>query len=266
MLGYFLKRALKRFTVAVLLIWAATLAAAIANADTTAPLKPTPPPNKAKSFAVPQPVRAEHGGPVTINGQETIYDSKTDTFVVKGDAVMSQGGSVLKADEIDIMRRDRTATAIGHVHLIDPEVEMWATKATIDITNETMVLYNAKVLAKKDIYHLEGKQITKLEGPNYEVQDGFFTTCGCEKGTPDWSINAKQMTVNMGHTGHAQDATFNVAGYPVMRTPYLIFPADSDRHSGLLTGRIWRVEPARRSIFAAVLPRYQQKLRRDDRA
>ena len=114
---------------------------------------------------------------------------------------MSQGGSVLKADEIDIMRRDRTATAIGHVHLIDPEVEMWATKATIDITNETMVLYNAKVLAKKDIYHLEGKQITKLEGPNYVVKDGFFTTCGCEKGTPDWSINAKQMTVNMGHTG-----------------------------------------------------------------
>ena len=113
MLGYFLKRALKRFTVAVLLIWAATLAAAIANADTTAPLKPTPPPNKAKPFAVPQPSRPQHGGPVTINGQETIYDSKTDTFVVKGDAVMSQGGSVLKADEIDIMRRDRTATAIG---------------------------------------------------------------------------------------------------------------------------------------------------------
>ena len=81
-MGYFLKRALKRVTVAVLLIWAATLAAAIANADTTAPLKPTPPPNKAKPFAVPQPVRAEHGGPVTINGQETIYDSKTDTFVV----------------------------------------------------------------------------------------------------------------------------------------------------------------------------------------
>ena len=120
-MGYFLKRALKRFTVAVFLIWTAMLAAAIANADTTAPLKPTAPPNKAKPFSVPQPVRAEHGGPVTINGQETIYDSKTDTFVVKGDAVMSQGGSVLKADEIDIMRRDRTATAIGHVHLIHTE-------------------------------------------------------------------------------------------------------------------------------------------------
>ena len=105
------------------------------------------------------------------------------------------------------------------------------------MTNETMVLYNSKILAKQNIYHLEGKQITKHEGQTYEVKDGFFTTCGCEKGTPDWSINAKQMTVNMGHTGTVHNGTFNVAGYPLIPLPYLIFPADSDRHSGLLSGR-----------------------------
>jgi lipopolysaccharide assembly outer membrane protein LptD (OstA) len=226
-LGYFLKLALKSIAIAVVLAAMLSPAVAIAAAQ----------PAKKKGFQVPAPVRTEHTEPVTVTGQETIYDSKTDTFVVKGDAVMTQGGSVLKADEIDIMRRDRKARAIGHVHLIDPEVEMWATEGTINITNETMVLYNAKILAKKDIYHLEGKQITKLEGQTYEVKDGFFTTCGCEKGTPSWSINAKQMTVNMGHTGTARDATFNVAGYPVIPTPYAVFPADSSRHSGLLSGR-----------------------------
>ena len=224
-MGCFLKPALKRTAIAVLVL-AATLLPAIANADTPAS---QPAPAQKRGFAVPAPVRAEHEEPVNVTGQETIYDSKTDTFVVKGDAVMTQGGSVLKADEIDIMRRDRKARAIGHVHLIDPEVEMWATEGTIDITNETMVLYNAKILAKKDIYHLEGKQIIKLEGQTYEVKNGFFTTCGCEKGTPDWSINADQMTVNMGHTGTATNATFNVAGYPIMTAPYLIFPADTDR-------------------------------------
>ncbi len=231
-MGCFLKPALKRIAIAA--VWAAMLSPAIAIADT-----PTPPPAPAqkKGFQVPTPVRAGHEEPVTVTGQETIYDSKTDTFVVKGDAVMIQGGSVLKADEIDIMRRERKAHAIGHVHLIDPEVEMWATDATIDVTNETMVLYNAKVLAKQKIYHLEGKQIIKLEGQNYEVKNGFFTTCGCEKGTPSWSINADHMVVNMGHTGNATNATFDVAGIPVMRTPYLVFPADTDRHSGLLSGR-----------------------------
>ena len=100
-----------------------------------------------------------------------------------------------------------------------------------------MVLYNAKMLAKQNIYHLEGKQITKLEGQTYQVKDGFFTTCGCEKGTPDWSISAKQMEVNVGQTGTAKGATFDVAGYPVIKLPYAIFPADSDRHSGFLSGR-----------------------------
>jgi len=228
-LGCFLKPAFKGIAIAVVL--AVMLSPAIARADA-----PAAEPTKKKS-GIPSPVRAEHEEPVNVTGQETIYDSKTDTFVVKGDAVMTQGGSVLKADEIDIMRRDRQARAIGHVHLIDPEVEMWATEGTIDMNNETMVLSNAKVLAKKNIYHLEGKQIIKQEGQTYEVKNGFFTTCGCEKGTPSWSINAEHMVVNMGHTGTATNATFNVAGYPLIPTPYLIFPADSDRHSGFLSGR-----------------------------
>ncbi len=237
-MGCFLKPALKRIAIAVLLVWAAMLPPAAANADAPAAPQPAPAARSKKGFVVPAPVRSEHEAePINVTGQETIYDSKTDIFVVTGDAVMSQGGSVLKADEIDIMRRERKARAIGHVHLIDPEIEMWATDGTIDITNETMVLNNAKVLAKKDIYHLEGKQIVKLEGQSYEVKDGFFTTCGCEKGTPDWSINADQMVVNMGHSGSARNATFDVAGYPIMKFPYFIFPADTSRHTGLLMGR-----------------------------
>src|SRR5260370_32166798 len=45
------------------------------------------------------------------------------------------------------------------------------------------------------------------------------------------------MLVNAGHSGTAKNATFNVAGFPVIPFPYLVFPADTDRHSGLLSGR-----------------------------
>ena len=225
-MGYFLKPARKGIAIAVVIF--ATLLPAVTRAQTAAP---------AKKGRVPSNVRAGHEEPVNVTGRETIYDSKTDTFYVKGDAVMTQGGSVLKADEIDIMRRERQARAIGNVHLIDPELEMWATDGTIDMVNETMVLNNAKILAKQHIYHLEGKQVTKLQGQTYKITDGYFTTCGCEHGTPSWSISAKQMDVNVGHTGVAHGATFDVAGFPLIPTPYLVFPADSDRHSGLLSGR-----------------------------
>ena len=126
-MGCFLKPALKRLAITIAIVWAALLLPAVARAAD--PPCRCCPPAKRKSGGIPTPVRTEHEEPVNVTGQETIYDSKTDTFVVKGDAVMTQGGSVLKADEIDIMRRDRKARAIGHVHLIDPEVEMWATEA-----------------------------------------------------------------------------------------------------------------------------------------
>jgi lipopolysaccharide assembly outer membrane protein LptD (OstA) len=209
------------------------LAASMAFADAPG----AGPSAKAHGSGIPSPVKAAHEEPISVTGQETIYDSKTDTFYVKGDAVMTQGGSVLKADEIDVMRRERKAHAIGHVHLIDPEIEMWATEANINITDETLDLYNAKVLAKQNTYHLEGKRITKLEGQHYQVKEGFFTTCACQKGAPDWSITADEMDVNVGTTGTAKNAKFDVLGHPIIPLPYAKFPADSSRHSGLLSGR-----------------------------
>src|SRR5258708_2200300 len=226
-LGYFLKPALRR--VAITALFAVLFLPAVAHAQIGAA--------RARKLRVPATMRASREEPINVTGQETIYDSKTDTFFVKGDAVMTQGGSVLKADEIDVMRRQREAHAIGHVHLIDPEVELWATEAKLNITDETIDLYNAKVLAKQNTYHLEGKRITKLQGQNYQVKEGFFTTCACQKGAPDWAITADEMDVNIGSTGTARNGKFDVLGQPIIPLPFAKFPANSSRHSGLLSGR-----------------------------
>ena len=121
--------------------------------------------------------RSEGSEPINVTGRETIYDSKEDTFTVIGDAVMTTGGSVLKADQIKLYRRQRIAIATGNVHLIDPDVEMWATDARLDVANETLELHNARVHARKSTYRLDGKKIVKLPGQNYQITSGFFTTC-----------------------------------------------------------------------------------------
>jgi LPS-assembly protein len=226
-LGYFLKPALRK--VAITALFAVLFLPAVARAQIGAA--------RARKLRVPATMRASREEPINVTGQETIYDSKTDTFAVKGDAVMTQGGSVLKADEIDVMRRQREAHAIGHVHLIDLEVEIWATDARLNITDETLDLYNAKVLAKQNTYHLEGKRIIKLQGQNYQVKEGFFTTCTCQKGAPDWSITADEMDVDVGRSGTVHNGKFAVLGQPVIPVPFAKFPADASRHSGVLSGR-----------------------------
>lgn len=182
-------------------------------------------------------LKSQSEQPVTITGQETIYDSQTDTFTVRGHARMSQGASALSADEIQVLRGSREARATGHVKFTDPEVELTASDAKIDLAKETLELYDAKIVAKRTTYALKGQKIVKLEGQNYAITKGFFTTCACGDEPPDWAITAESMDVHMGESGHAKWASFDVLGVPILKIPYAIFPADTDRHSGLLSPR-----------------------------
>jgi LPS-assembly protein len=199
----------------------------------------TPRPSRAQQTSLSTFVKAEHpGGPVNVTGKNFVYDYKTDSFVVTGNAVITQAKTTLTADKVNLMRRDRKMHAVGNVHLTDPVGNIIATDALVNLNDETSDLTNATVTDHDETYRLEGRKVYKLLGQRYKVLDGFFTTCGCEPGTPDWSITAEDMDVHIGDNGRAHNAHFNILGYPVIPMPYAIFPADADRHSGLLAPRI----------------------------
>jgi LPS-assembly protein len=183
-------------------------------------------------------VQATHGGPLDITGKKVDYDYKTDTFVVTGDAVITQLHTVLTADQVDFLRRDRLIHAKGKVHIVDPLGDIRATEGTLNMNDESTVMTDATNTSKDKSYILKGSKVQKLLGQHYKVLDGFFTTCGCDPGTPDWSITGQQMNVNMGDTGTEHNGAFDVLGYPLVPLPYAIFPADTDRHTGFLGPRL----------------------------
>ncbi len=175
--------------------------------------------------------------PADVSGTEFVYDYKTDTIVARGNAMLIQGPTVLRADELDYTRYRREARAYGHVNIKDPEALITGSQAELNLDDETGRLLDGDVRLSGDNYHLEGKEITKLFGQHYQVRDGYFTTCGCE-GTPSWSVTGNQMDVHIGGRGSATGANFDILGYPVLPLPYVIFPADSERSSGLLSPRV----------------------------
>src|SRR4029077_7154289 len=79
------------------------------------------------------------------------------------------------------------------------------------------------------------REITKLLGQHYKVSDGYFTTCGCESGTPSWSIAGREMDIALGGKGLVKDAKFRILDHTVLDIPYAVFPADTDRQSGFLS-------------------------------
>ncbi|HVN90729.1 MAG TPA: LPS assembly protein LptD [Candidatus Binataceae bacterium] len=179
-----------------------------------------------------------HGGPVDLSGQTFVYDYKTDSFMITGDAVVTQKKTVLTADQVDYQRRQHSVHAKGQVHLVDPLGDLHASEGTINLNEETATLTDATITNKDKSYRIAGSKIDKLEGQRYKVLNGFFTTCGSEPGTPDWSIAGDQMDLHMGKSGTARNSYFQVLGQPVLYFPYAVFPADTDRHSGLLSPRM----------------------------
>ncbi|MBV8454243.1 MAG: LPS-assembly protein LptD, partial [Deltaproteobacteria bacterium] len=200
-----------------------TLAPAVALAQ-AAPISPA--------------VHREHQGPLKVTGRDFVYDYKTNTFVVTGNAAVRQQASTLTADEIDLARGKRELHAKGRVHLVDPLTEIKAREGDLNLAEETGDLTDATLTNYSKTFRLQGTHVHKLSGQRYSIMDGLFTTCASEPGTPDWSISADQMDLHVGGTATAHDAHFNILGHPVLYSPYAIFPADTTRHSGLLSPRI----------------------------
>jgi len=180
----------------------------------------------------------ESKGPVNITGSNVTYDYKTDTFVVTGDAVVTQYNTILTAEQVKLLRPARILHAKDKVHIVDPLGDIRASEATLNLNDETSVLTDATITNKDKSYVLKGAKIDKLLGQRYKVLHGFFTTCGCDPGTPDWSITGDQMDLHMGETATSHHGYFDVLGHPVIYLPYAVFPADTDRSSGFLGPRL----------------------------
>ena len=103
-------------------------------------------------------VQSTHKGPVDITGRNFVYNYKTDTFIVRGDAVITQRHSVLTADEVEYERRLHLLHAKGHVHMVDPLGDMKGSAGTMNLADETADLTDGTITNKDESYLLKGKQ------------------------------------------------------------------------------------------------------------
>lgn len=187
----------------------------------------------------------------------------------------------------------------GNVDLTRADQHLLADKASYDTFAETMdaqgnVIYSEDTLAfssdtaslsmGKDEARLRTAQFINAEGPlrgtaNVVYRDSktlsryheaSFTSC--PPGNQDWIAHASRLKINRETgQGSAKNAWLEFKGIPVLYTPYISFPTDSRRTSGLLpphwgnTQRngfdiaapfYWNIAP---NFDATITPRYMEK-------
>jgi len=166
--------------------------------------------------------------PVTVMADKLDYDRVNDVYTAVGHVKIEQEGVRLEAEKVVLYNKTGEAEAEGKVYLQDKDNVIHAERMKINLNTREGIIYQGNLFMKKDNYHMKGEVIERRSETMYHVEQGEFTTCDKD----EWFIKAKQMNIDLARYATGSDVTLNMAGMPVLYTPYFLFPVR--RSSGFL--------------------------------
>jgi LPS-assembly protein len=166
--------------------------------------------------------------PVTVTADTLDYDRTNDRYIAIGHVVVEQEGMRLEAEKVVLDNKTGEAVAEGNVFLQDKGDIMHAEKMLVNINTRSGVISNGDIFIMKDNLHVKGNVIKRLSDTVFYVEKGTITTCDEE----EWFLKADVLNIDMERYATGRRLSFNVAGMPVLYTPYFLFPVR--RQTGFL--------------------------------
>lgn len=179
--------------------------------------------------------------PVLFSADEVEYDSDLGLIVAKGNVELTQRDQILLADTVTYNERTDTATASGHVSLLQPTGEIvFADFAELHNDMRDGFLQNVRMLLS-DRSRMAGNTARRINGNILEVRRGVYSACEpCADDptrAPIWQIKAERIVDDrQAQIVQYHDATMEFDGIPVLWSPYFSHPDPSvKRQSGFLS-------------------------------
>ena len=191
-------------------------------------------------------------------------------FALEGNAVAQMDWKRLEADRMTYYQDEGRIDATGNLVYTSPELLVDGDRGTFFPDTDSGDIEQASYTLTE--LHARGMAASlELDGRDWQhLKEVSYTTCAI--GNDDWQIFAKQVDLDQEDgTGTARHAKVELKGVPVMYTPYLSFPLDDRRKSGLLVPKVgtteetgvdisvpyyWNIAPHR---DATIAPRYMSK-------
>jgi len=193
-----------------------------------------------------------------------------NVFTLEGNAVAQMDRQRLEADRLSYDQEAGRIDAEGNMLYTSTDLLVDGERGTFYPETETGDIQQASYALPGQ--HARGAaSALELDGRDFQhLKEVSYTTCAI--GNNDWTISARQVDLDQETgTGTARDARVEIKGVPVMYTPYLSFPLDDRRKSGLLIPRVgttettgidvstpyyWNIAP---DHDATIVPRFMSK-------
>lgn len=150
-----------------------------------------------------------------------------------GNVSVQQGYRSVTADAVEIDRQNETAVASGNVTLREPGVVMTGSEIRYNSVSEQADLSHAQYVLHDRQLSGSAQALTRHADGNIAISEGAMTYCAPDD--PSWVLHAESLTIDpeLGE-GQAWGAKLKVEGVPVLYLPWVQFPIDSRRKTGLL--------------------------------
>ena len=189
----------------------------------------------ANLLLLPVPAQAASNPEVSLKADTITLDVPTDSYQARGSVRMLREGTSLLADSVTYHRLTGDTLAEGKVFLERGGDTLKADRLSLNLDSQQGEFMNGEIFIKKSNFRLTGKRVEKTGDGDYHVERGSFTTCDGDR--PSWHFEARDLTVTLDEFATGRDAVFYVDGFPILYTPYILFPVKKDRQSGLLLPR-----------------------------
>ncbi len=150
-----------------------------------------------------------------------------------GEVELRKGNLSLEAGRAEYRRDSNALTLADGVTLRQPGVLLRGESANIDTSSGLGELRQARFLSYDAGARASAEKIERPSPLRLKLKNASYTQCSPDNET--WSIKARRIELDYASgRGVARDARVQVHGVPVLYSPWLDFPVDDRRSTGLL--------------------------------
>lgn len=185
----------------------------------------------------PQPV-VESLSEESENGKLSVTADRAEVTregvsVFTGSVELAQGAQRIEANRVNYDPETSTVTIEGEASYSEPRMRVNARDLTYDIeTQEAQFRDGEFVLPGRPAQGSADRIRVRSDG-KVKLDDISYTTCMDDD--PDWEFSARKMDLDTRESqGNARGVKLDFLGVPIAYLPYISFPLDDRRKSGLL--------------------------------
>ncbi len=181
---------------------------------------------------IPSSITDPQLAPIQISAER--YEADVNGKVnFDGNVVIQQAGRQLESDHVELDQITKATALQGNVKIRQDGMLLIGETATFDLNAKSLDIHKAEYVIHKQHIHGQASRIYNPNPHTLALDSGTYTTC--EPNSDAWLFRADDITLdNQSGWGTAKNATLEIQDVPIFYFPWVMFPVDDRRQTGLL--------------------------------